>query len=126
MCIVQFKSGTIFQQFQRNEHVRFVLSLRNLQSRSVNVQYCRYVRRWEVFNQDLSHFDTPKVIRMTRIFEDCHAFDQDLSRFDTAKVIFYMSWMFYNATKFNGSLESFGTSNVLQFMDGTLHGTIFC
>jgi surface protein len=63
------------------------------------------------FNDDISRWDTSKVITMRFMFDNARAFNGDLSRWDTSNVT-TMERMFNNAHDFNGDLSRWDTSNV--------------
>jgi surface protein len=56
------------------------------------------------FDQDLSQWYPPKVIRMFAMFSGASNFNQDISQWDTSSVQ-NMSWMFKDATSFNQDLS---------------------
>lgn len=67
------------------------------------------------FNQDLSMFNTQWVTDMSQMFENAHAFDQDLRTFNTHRVT-DMSRMFQYASEFAGrGLETWDVSRVESF-----------
>jgi surface protein len=65
----------------------------------------------QLFNDDISRWDTSKVTTMEHMFSHAHAFTGDLSRRDTSNVT-TMHCMFADAHAFNGDLSRWDTSNV--------------
>ena len=64
-----------------------------------------------VFSQDISHFDTSSVERMTSMFAYNYAFDQHLNDWDVSQVT-RMDNMFYSAV-FNQPLDQWDTSSLV-------------
>ena len=67
------------------------------------------------FNQDISAWNTAKVIYMQHMFNGASSFNRDISAWNTASVI-DMTYMFYNAFSFNKNL---GTWNLKSLINGT-------
>ena len=63
------------------------------------------------FNQDISSWDTLKVLDMSSMFKNATAFNQDISNWDTSLVA-NMSAMFSGATAFNRNIGNWKTSSV--------------
>jgi len=63
------------------------------------------------FNQDISKWNTSKVIDMKNMFNDASEFNQDISKWDTSNVK-DMSTMFQGAKSFNQDISNWNTSNV--------------
>ena len=65
----------------------------------------------DVFNRDLSTWDTSSVTDMSSMFNRAFAFNGDLSTWDTSSVT-DMSSMFNHALTFNSDISEWNTSNV--------------
>ena len=75
-----------------------------------------------VFNQDISEWDTSKVTNMSFMFANANAFNQDISEWDTSKVTL-MQYMLSNAHAFNHDISQWITSkvtNMYQMFSGAL------
>ena len=64
-----------------------------------------------VFNQDISSWNTSKVTNMIAMFNNSWAFDQDISSWDTSNVT-NMRSMFNIASAFNQNISDWNVSNV--------------
>ena len=73
-----------------------------------------------VFNQDLSGWDTSKLTNMSEMFYLAEDFDGDISSWDTSQVT-DMRYMFDIAHVFNGNVGSWDTSQVTD-MTGMFYG----
>ncbi|MCP3952001.1 MAG: BspA family leucine-rich repeat surface protein, partial [Desulfobacterales bacterium] len=65
----------------------------------------------DVFNGDISAWDTSSVTNMSYMFNSADAFDQDIGLWDTSKVE-NMSYMFGSADAFNQDISGWDTSKV--------------
>ena len=64
-----------------------------------------------LFNQDISMWNTSNIIRMDNTFKDCYNFNQPISYWNTSKVT-TMENMFLNCTNFNQYLNLWDSSKV--------------
>lgn len=67
----------------------------------------------DAFNQPIGSWNTSNVTTMLRMFQDSASFNQDLNGWDTSKV-WNMASMFYMADNFNGNIASWNTGNVIS------------
>ena len=68
-----------------------------------------------VFNEDISNWDTSNVVNMMGMFSSCQMFNQNISNWDTSNVM-DMSLMFANCTNFNQNISKWDTSQVRTTM----------
>ena len=73
-----------------------------------------------VFNQDISKWDTSNVTDMSHLFENASSFNQDLDSWDTSNVTSMQS-TFKSASSFNGNITHWNTQNV-KSMSYMFHG----
>jgi len=69
------------------------------------------INRVELFNQDISAWDTSNVTNMSYMFYGATAFNQDINGWDTSNVT-KMTFMFDRAKTFNQDIGRWNTSNV--------------
>lgn len=67
--------------------------------------------RCNLFNQDISMWNTSNIIRMDNTFKDCYNFNQPISYWNTSKVT-TMENMFLNCTNFNQYLNLWDSGKV--------------
>jgi len=63
------------------------------------------------FNQKIGVWNTSQVTDMSNMFNGCFSFNQNLGGWDTSKVK-HMNGMFYNASKFNQDISRWDTTKV--------------
>ena len=66
-----------------------------------------------VFNSDISQWDTSNVTDMSYMFYGTYLFNQDIGEWNTSNVE-SMNNMFYNAMVFNADISNWDTSNVVD------------
>ena len=69
----------------------------------------------QTFNEDISKWDTGKVMTMKDMFMTAD-FNGDISKWDTAQVT-DMQTMFFGATSFNGDISKWDTGKVTDMQD---------
>ncbi|GAK23160.1 chitinase [Vibrio sp. JCM 19052] len=70
----------------------------------------------EVFNADISDWDTSNVTNMASMFSGAYEFNQDIGDWDTSNVT-SMAGMFVNAKVFNQDLTDWNVSKVTDHTD---------
>lgn len=68
-------------------------------------------RYCENFNQDISNWDVSNVVNMSKMFQGCHTFNQDISRWRVGEVI-EMEKMFNSCYLFNQDLSPWCVSKI--------------
>lgn len=69
----------------------------------------------DLFNQDISGWDTSNVTNMYGLFYNASSFNQDISSWNVSSVT-DMSIMFYNANAFNSDISSWDVSSVTNML----------